>query len=391
MNADHAKIRASRFLGTGSGEEENNREEHDGSSVILPLAGSHNSEELSRLRSFLTQEDDYTSTTTTTSKAPVCACVEGPALSGKSRCCENAFRVACAHVDRWEDLSCGRHKGAAPPTVGVDAYMLKDRRKDEDDSRPGQPLPRVLFVDNLHVLIKEDKNSFQNLLKCIRSASSAADKCSTSSSYGKRRRNARRNNNREEKEAPVRPHIKKVVITLDPEKLDPRIYSRLCDATIRMFRIRMVYPTRAETAAFLKQVLQIETDVTPFLKEGKSVRDGVSRTLRALESSKENEGTGDRSEREEEEDVDDVGRSAQTETDKNTTVIDVLSSLDLDLNDPFTSSFVPSLSSALSASCVLDGCFEASRAQSIDTGHCILHTAYKFGKRLQHDNPFARV
>lgn len=354
---DRSKMLASLSMFLGSGDLLRGDNEDD----ECLIAGAQNREALAGLRTFLT--DDVI----TSNNASICACVEGPPLSGKSRCCEVVFRTLRAFVDRWEGLSCGKHKGAAAPTVGVDAYMLKDQQGQQGNRESeggGGSLPRVLFVDNLHVLIKEDKNSFQNLLKCVRAASAAADKMTAAVPKPTKRRapSAKTTTKRD-------PHIKKVVVTLDPSKLDPRIYTKLRAATPRMTQLRLAYPSREETAEFLGTMLHIssvEKDVMPFLKEGESVRSGASRVLRVMETG------GEEEEREDEKEEEDAASPEVA------AACDVLTSSDLDFTDPRALSFIPSLSSGLSAACVFDGSFEASRAQQIDVARSLLDTAHRY-------------
>lgn len=170
--------RAWNFLGRGARDESrNNVNKGDDLARVLPafIAGKQNQDACMRLCELIRD------------KSQACIVVEGPSLSGKSLCCDLAFRHTGCKVVTWNvrDATYESH-------VSVDTSVAQKHTEDD--------FFEVLFVDNLHDLLRDDKNSFQALLKTIRAVHALRHKV----------------------DSRVR-----VVVMVDETKLDNRIKSRL--------------------------------------------------------------------------------------------------------------------------------------------------------------------
>lgn len=231
-----ARLKASRFLGSGKFECLNDDENK--------LAGIDNIGSLNHLVEFLNRDLNAASS----DMSDLCACVEGPSLSGKSMCCELAFSATKSSVERWESLSHGSRKHTSAPSAGVDSYFRKYTDNDAPVSsscpgtlastgrKGGSERPRVIFLDNMHTLIKEDKGCFQNLLRCV---ASARDKIKSSSKM-------------------IR--VKKMVVSFDKTKLDSRILSHLISST-QYTHLHMSYPPKQDVVSYLTARLDLPPEM----------------------------------------------------------------------------------------------------------------------------------
>lgn len=176
--------------------------ETSGDDAFPSLAGAHNKATCARLCDLVRD------------RGATCVCVEGPDMSGKSLCCELAFREVGCQVVRWnvKDASEKAH-------VSVDTCFRADTESSIE----------VILVDNLHALLAEDKNSFQALLKTERAVESLRRK-----TKGRTR----------------------IVVMLNNDKLDARLRTRLhrcCRSSEDVLTVS--HPEHEETKIFVETVI----------------------------------------------------------------------------------------------------------------------------------------
>jgi len=191
---------------------------------------------------------------------PLCICVEGGVGAGKTTCCAAAFRDAgvLASLQLWDSRECAtatlnstqivrdggkRRKATAArktndgrrkflPSVGIDLFVREGEEEEEEDRDN-----IVILVDNIHEVLQDDKSAFATMLRTLRSAHGS----NTQFSSGARRRTC-------------------VVVTLDKEALDQRLYAQLRRECVSTRIVRVEHPTAAETLEHLRGLLPPMTD-----------------------------------------------------------------------------------------------------------------------------------
>jgi len=215
---------------------------------------------------------------------PLCICVEGADGAGKTTCCDAAFRDAGVTVQLWDSRECatatlnstqigvrsrnkgGRGRPAAKrllPSVGIDVFVRdrgeeeekKKTRKIDDDTKP-----LIVLVDNIHEVLRDDKSAFATMLRTLRSARGSNNQLT----------DARRTI---------------VVITLNRDELDQRLYAQLRRECHSPNIVRIDPPTTQETLQHIVAVLPALTDEESRVLEScaeeaaASARPGVRSTL----------------------------------------------------------------------------------------------------------------
>lgn len=270
----------------------------------------------------------------------LCICVEGPVSGGKSLCCEVCFFLTQCRVVRWEN---GGNSGnghtisgsskTVPCKMGVDTLM----------SSQSLTHIEVIFVDNLHILVKEDKNSFQALLRLVASLRATCHKVN---------------------------HRLRVVVTLDRKRLDSRILSQLYNKTNASV-VQLDHPTRAETIDFFKKYIfpECSSELTRRLsdcvvdqsKEAKKREDiGCCGVRKAAESILDVLCNFNH----------DTQRNNEKKTDfitYNSGAIGLYENSHLTFETPSDVERIRCLNSSLIATCILDSYFESNGCQTLNT------------------------
>lgn len=186
---------------------------------------------------------------------PLCIYVEGAAGTGKTRCCAAAFEEVGACVQVWDSRECATSTPNSTQVVVRDASSSTDTRNDRRRSRRKKKdahhaakrrlLPSVgvdlflrreeeghvvVWVEDIHEVLRDDKSAFAAMLRTLRSAHGSNAQFS----------GARRTS---------------VVVTVDRDELDHRLRAQLLRECPSLLCVTLEHPSPEEVERHLTAVL----------------------------------------------------------------------------------------------------------------------------------------